>query len=95
MSTPAPVKISVVAMALLLAMPLSAQRYQVRDHHVFHPPAQTKHQSAPSAGSTAQTRVASAGNLSSSRGHDANLSASRNDTMHTSMPSSTDSVHPR
>src|ERR1035441_8925365 len=39
MSTPAPVKISVVAITLLLAMPLSAQRYQGRDHHVFHPPA--------------------------------------------------------
>jgi hypothetical protein len=95
MSTPDPVKILVVAMTLLLAMPLSAQRYQERDHHVFHPPVQAKHQSLASSGSPTQTRISSAGNSSAARGHDANLNASRsNGTTHSQMPSSTDSVHP-
>ena len=96
MSSQAPVKISVIAIATLLAMPLAAQRYQGRDHHVFHPPVQTKHQDrAPQAGSTAQTRVSSTTASSSSRGHDVNPNASHgNDTAHPPMPSSTDSVHP-
>jgi hypothetical protein len=95
MSTPGPVKISVLAISLLLAMPLLAQRYQGRDHHVFHPSIQTKHQSTPSAGSAAPTRVAATGNSSAARGHGSNPNASRsNDPMHTQMPSSTDTVHP-
>jgi hypothetical protein len=95
MSTLGPVKISVLAMTLLVAMPLLAQRYQGRDHHVFHPPVQTKHQSAPSAGSSTQTRVAATGNSSATRGHGSNPNASRsNDATHPQMPPSTDTVHP-
>jgi hypothetical protein len=96
MSTVGPVKISVIAMTLLLAMPLLAQRYQGRDHHVFHPPVQAKHPSGPSAGSAAQARVSSSGNPSASRGREANSNLSRsNDATHPQMPSSTDTVHPR
>jgi hypothetical protein len=95
MSTSGPVKITVVAMTVLLAMPLSAQRYQGRDHHVFHPPVQTKHQSARSAGNATQTRVAASGNSSASRGREANVNAAgSNAATHTQMPSSTDTVHP-
>jgi hypothetical protein len=95
MSTVGPVKISVLAISLLLAMPLLAQRYQGRDHHVFHPSVQAKHQSTPSAGSAAPTRVAATGNSSAARGHGSNPNASRsNDATHTQMPSSTDTVHP-
>jgi hypothetical protein len=95
MSTPGPVKISVLAMTLLVAMPLLAQRYQGRDHHVFHPPVQTKHQSAPSGGSATQTRVAATGNPPASRSHEANSNPSRsNDATHPQMPSSTDTARP-
>ncbi len=94
MSTSAPVKISVIAMILLLALPLAAQRYQERDHHIFHPPVQAKRQAAPPTGSTTQTRVSSTGNPSGSRGHDANLSASHNETAHTQMPSGAGPVRP-
>ncbi|MFZ0912128.1 MAG: hypothetical protein WBQ76_13505 [Candidatus Korobacteraceae bacterium] len=95
MSTLGPVKISVLAMTLLVAMPLLAQRYQGRDHHVFHPPVQTKHQNAPSAGSAAQTRVAATGNSSAARGHGSNPNASRsNDATHPQMPPSTDTARP-
>ena len=95
MSPPAPAKISVVVITLLLAMPLSAQRYQGRDHHVFHPPVQTKHQSPASAASTTQTRVSSPGNPSSSQRHEPSLNASHgNEPARTQMPPVTDSVHP-
>ena len=94
MSIAVPFKIFVAALALLLAMPLAAQRYQGRDHHVFHPPVQTKHQSAPPASTAQQTRVSSNGNQSATRSRDANLSASRsNDTTHAGSPST--AVHPR
>lgn len=90
-----PAKILIIAMTLLLATPLWAQRYQGRDHHVFHPPAQAKHQSTPSAVSATPTRVATNGNPASSRRHDANPNASRsNDPAHPQAPSSTDTVHP-
>lgn len=36
---------------VLLVTSLPAQRYQPRDHHVFHPPVQTKHQPNPTAAS--------------------------------------------
>ncbi len=94
MSNLAPVKISVIAVALLLAMPLSAQRYQGRDHHVFHPPAQTKHQSGASLGAGGQSRAISSASSSASHSHDANLNASHNDNTRLQMPSGADSVHP-
>lgn len=81
-------------MTLLLAMPTLAQRYQGRDHHVFHPPVQAKHQSAPSASNA--TRVSSvSGNPSISRGHNVDLSAPHNDTAHTQVPAATGPVRPR
>jgi hypothetical protein len=43
-STGLPLRTLVIFATALLATSLSAQRYQPRDHHVFHPPVQAKHQ---------------------------------------------------
>jgi hypothetical protein len=95
MSTPGPVKITVLALTLLLAMPLLAQRYQGRDHHVFHPAVQTKHPSAATGGAT-QTRAAASGNPAAPRNHDPNSNPSRSiDPAHPQMPPSTGTDHPR
>jgi hypothetical protein len=94
MSIWAQVKTSVVTVTLLMAMPLAAQRYPERDHHVFHPPAAAKHQGMPSTGNAVPTRVSSVGNSSTSRGHDPNLTVSRNDPAHPQIQSNQDPVHP-
>ncbi|MGB7554110.1 MAG: hypothetical protein WBM04_07035 [Candidatus Korobacteraceae bacterium] len=94
MSIWAQVKISVVAITVFVAMPVVAQRYQEHDHHVFHPPAPAKRQGVPSTGSTMQTRMSSAGNASTTRGHDSNLNASHNDPSHTPISSNPYPVHP-
>src|SRR5271157_4699610 len=77
----------------LFAMSLSAQRYQGRDHHVFHrpPPAQTKHQpalpsaSVPRAG-TSTTHIASA-----TQGQNVNFSAPANTAPRPPKPATIDS----
>jgi hypothetical protein len=95
MSAPGPVKISGVAMILLLAMPLMAQRYQGRDHHVFHAPVPTKHQSAPPAGTATQTRVSTTTTASSAHRRDTNPNLPRsNDPARPQMPPTTDTPHP-
>jgi hypothetical protein len=92
MSTPGPAKIFILAMTLLLAMPLLAQRYQGRDHHVFHPPIQQKHQSA---SNTTPARVSSTGSPAA-RSHQGNPSAVHSgDSTRWQIPSTTSTMHPQ
>ena len=88
MSSPGP-KISVIAMSLLLAMPLMAQRYQGRDHHVFHPPVQAKRQNVPATANATQTRVSTTGSASVPHSRPANVNPPRsNDPLHAQVPPS-------
>jgi hypothetical protein len=88
MSSPGP-KISVIAMTLLLTMPLVAQRYQGRDHHVFHPPVQANHQNVPATANATQMRVSTTTSASSARRHDTNLNVPRsNDPLREQAPPS-------
>jgi hypothetical protein len=80
---------SVIAMTLVLAMPLVAQRYQGRDHHVFHPPVQVKHQSVPATANATQTRVGTTGNASAPHSRPTNINPPHNnDPLHPQMPPS-------
>jgi len=58
----------VVTATLFFALTLPAQRYYGRDHHVYHPPAQAKHQASSSANSHAHATATSTAN---STGHSA------------------------
>ena len=96
MSASGPVKISLVVITFLLAMPLSAQRYQGHDHLVFHPPIPAKHQSVPSTGGTTRTDILLTGKSSMARGHDANLNPSHNEATTYPYPATTETfIHIR
>jgi len=82
-------KISVIAVTLLLAMPLVAQRYQGRDHHVFHPPVEAKRQSVPVTANATQTRVSTTASPSAPHSRPTNVNSPRsNDTLHPQVPPS-------
>jgi hypothetical protein len=67
------VRVLVATAVLFFAGALSAQRYYGRDHHVYHPPAQAKHQtSSQSSNSRAHATNTTAAN---NTGHSASATA--------------------
>src|SRR5271157_5525818 len=85
-----------VVATTLFAISLSAQRYQGRDHHVFHRPPAThvKHQPALPSANVTRTGTATATTHTASAAHsqDLNLGASpANTAPHPPKPATTDS----
>src|SRR5271165_2233280 len=84
MYSPAPVK-WLVAMAVVLgAMSLSAQRYDGRDHHTYHPPVQSKHQTPQATNTRAHTTTSA----NASTGHNANSTGVQSPSNHSASSSS-------
>src|SRR5208283_3556132 len=79
MCSPGPSRLLVATAVALFAMSLSAQRYYGHDHHVYHPPAQTKHQTPPATNSRAHTTTTTAVN---STVHSAATASAQNTPYH-------------
>jgi len=85
MCSPGPCRLLAATAMVLFAMSLSAQRYYGHDHHVYHPPAQTKHQTPPATNARAHATTTTAAN---STVHNANTANGQSVPYHGAVSSS-------
>jgi len=92
MSSAVPYKWFVATAVVFCAISLSAQHYYGRDHHIYHPPAQSKHQTPQATNAHAHT---TASTTATNTGHNASPASSQSIPYRgTSSSSKTDTMMP-